>query len=866
MERDPVRFVWRSAPGLNILLLSLALLAVPSLWMILDLVRAAIDDAALGRAFEGRRTASFMRYALVLPDRVAEGPLVIFGGFTVSRAGLVQGLLAALLGAAAATGLFLACSSLVRAEIGRRALDGLERRILEGIASAPTAAAEGARRAASLASETLARQRTFLGRAIGTPALAGALLIGCLAFLAYLDLRLAGLAGIGLLGFGWATDGRAAVRARLGAAELSANAALRRSLSYLADHLSALVAHGTADLEQRRISTEMAPIRLPADALRRRSVVLLGVAVGLATGTVAAVLAAGAWLGLAGRLSPGEAAAGATAAALAVGVLERLLRWRAERAAATPVFAEIARQLGSFNARRQERSAVPLPAAGPVVAEGIAADGTLRSGRLVGLDLAFDLPAHVGLTGDPDSGARTFAGLLGGQAVPRAGRLTFGGVRLADADPADRARRLAFSGGEILLLPNTLRANILYGCRDQDAGDIEARIMSAVETAGLRGFVYRRGLAGTIDPRREPGLAAAIVAARAGIRAELERAGLTHLVQPFDPERYNPQATLGENILFGVSLGDTFREENLATQPFMRSLLDREGLTKPLADLGAAIVKSTLEMFWGLSSRSAIVGRFSLLTAAEQEEFEALLARQGGSQRSAASARDTARLIGLALRYSENRHRLGLLGPELEERLLRVRAAFARDIPKSLEPSIEFFRPDRLCAATSILDNLLFGRVAEDQAAARPQVLGVVRRVLDGLDLTRDVMRVGLQTRIDPVASGLSPTRVAAIDLARCLVRNPDNLVVERALDDLPAPDALKLLQRLTAAMSGRGLIVVLPPQLDGAAGLLDQVIPFRSGKVAPATAGRVAAPSPAGPSGERAAGLPVAEAAWSAR
>jgi ABC-type multidrug transport system fused ATPase/permease subunit len=862
MERDPVRFVWRSAPGLNICLLALALVAIPSLWIILDLVRTAIDDAALGRAYAGGATASFMRYAIVLPERVMERPLVLLGGFVVSRPGLVQGLAAAFVTGAVGIGLFLACSSLIRAEIGRRALDGLERRILEGIASAPSAAADGARRAALLASDTLAEQRSFLGRALGTPALAGALLFGCLAYLAFLDLRLAGFALGGLAAFGWASNARSSLRMKVAEADLSANGVLRRSLSDLADHLSAVSAHGTALMEQRRISTEMAPVRLPAGALRQRAVLLLGLAVALAAGTVAGVVVGGAALGLAGRVTPGEVAAAMAAAALSVGALERLLRWRTERERATPVFSEIARQLGAFNARRREHAGAALPSSGVVAAEGVAVDGTLRGGRLAGLDLTLPLPSHVALVGDPDSGARTFAGLLGGQVAPRAGQVTFGGVRVADADPTDRAQRLAFSGGEILLLPNTLRANILYGCRDPDAQDIEQRLMAAVEVAGLTGFVYRRGLSGTIDPRREPALGAAIVAARAGIRAELDRSGLTHLVQPFDPERYNPHATIGENILFGVSLGDTFREENLATHPFMRTLLDREGLTKPLAELGAAIVRSTLEMFWGLPSRSAIVGRFSLLSGAEQDEFEALLARQTtASPRSAASSRDTARLIGLALRYSESRHRLGLLGPELEERLLQLRSAFAREIPKSLEPSIEFFRPDRLCGATSVLDNLLFGRVAEDQADARPQVLAVVRRVLDGLDLTGDVMRAGLQSRIDPVASGIAPARSAAIDLARCLVRKPDNLVVERAFDELGAREALELARRLTAAMAGRGLVVVLPPQITGAADLFDEVVTFRAGKALAGTG----IPATHPPVPERGSSLaPTPEPAWS--
>jgi ABC-type thiamine transport system ATPase subunit len=588
--------------------------------------------------------------------------------------------------------------------------------------------------------------------------------------------------------------------------------------------------------------------------------------VSLVFATVAGVLGLGASLGLSGRLSPGQVAAGTAAAACAVGALDRLLRWRSERRDAEPVFEAIARQLGSFNARRRERPAGDLPAAGILAANGVAADGPLPGGRLAGLDLSLVLPSHVALLGGPDSGARTFAGLLGGQLQARAGDLTLGGSSISHADPAARATRLAFAGGETLLLANTLRANLLYGCRDADAPDIDARIMSALQVAGLHGFVYRRGLAGTIDARGDRDLAAAIVDARATMRAELDRSGLTGLVQPFDPDRYNPHATIGENILFGVALGDTFREKNLATHPFMRSLLDREGLAMPLAELGIAIAKSTLEMFGDLPSGSPIVGRFSLLSGAEQEEFGAILARQAAPRRGAASTRDAARLIGLALRYSESRHRLGLLGPELEARVLRVRGAFAREIPKSLEPSIEFFRPHRLCAATTVLDNLLFGRVAEDQATARSQVFDVVERVLSNLHLTQAVMRVGLQTRLDPLASGLSPAGGAAIDLARCLLRHPDNLVVERALDDLPAPDALALLRRLTAAMAGRGLLVVLPEHLAGATELFDETVTFADGKVLVAPSPRLdgSAVPPSLAAGFRADRAP--EPAWSSR
>jgi ABC-type protease/lipase transport system fused ATPase/permease subunit len=112
-----------------------------------------------------------------------------------------------------------------------------------------------------------------------------------------------------------------------------------------------------------------------------------------------------------------------------------------------------------------------------------------------------------------------------------------------------------------------------------------------------------------------------------------------------------------------------------------------------------------------------------------------------------------------------------------------------------------------------------------------------------------DILRVGLQTRIDPAGGALSPARRAAIDLARCLVRRPANLVVEHALDELPARDALALLGRLTRAMAGRGLVVVCPAQLAGAEGLFDTLVTFRAGEALSdpsVPGGPFAAPPPA--------------------
>ena len=51
--------------------------------------------------------------------------------------------------------------------------------------------------------------------------------------------------------------------------------------------------------------------------------------------------------------------------------------------------------------------------------------------------------------------------------------------------------------------------------------------------------------------------------------------------------------------------------------------------------------------------------------------------------------------------------------------------------------------PSRLCAAASVQDNLLFGRVAADQAGAQTAIQEVIRRVLTDRGLDAEVARIG---------------------------------------------------------------------------------------------------------------------------
>ncbi|WP_375459204.1 hypothetical protein [uncultured Enterovirga sp.] len=850
MERDTFHLSWWAAPRLNAALIALVILVgLPCLWIAFDVVQLAVDavasgDAAPATSGHGAPASApadvrqvYLRYAI----QSQSGHIIVFlPGISLTRAELPAAiaLCLAALGAMVAA-LWWAFGALT-AQIGRRVATVLADRILLVISSAPIPAAEEARRAAFLAGEALGRERQTLGLGAVAPLAAGAVVAVSVGYVVTHSVEMGLALLVGLLVYSLITNRQARLDARLHSAQRSVSDVLRRALSDLAQHLSAVVAHGTRLTERGRIKDQLKQARLPVERLDRKARTGSALALALLFTGPLGVLAAASRVDATDLVTPGGAAASLLAASVAVASLAVHLGFRRALDRSRPLYADIARALGTCQARRFAGEETRLPASGVLLAEG-AVTGTAPTGRLNGVDLKIPLPDHVALCGGRDSGARTFAGLLGGQLPRTAGRLEFGGVELTEVDPAERAKRLAFAGGASYLFAGSLRANLLYGAPEGKTGDVDELLVEAIRVAGLDRMVELRGLSGSVDARRQPKLAESIVAARRTIWSGLEARGLSDLIDRFDPEGYNHQATIGENILFGVALGDTFRIDRLPSQAYLKGLLDADGLVKPLAAIGASIARSDLELFAGLPERNSLVGRFAMVPASERDRFNNILIRRDEGRRGAGSARDDERLIGLALQYCEKRHRLGLLGPDLEARIVRIRLAFSSSMPPSLQPAIQFFHPDRVCAAASVRDNLLFGRIIQDRADAERDVVEVVRAVLAEIDLVADVSRVGLSTRVDPVDPKMTVGEIAAIDLVRCLVRKPDTIVVEHALEALGETEAPALVQRLQAALAGRGLMVVIPEMHESAClPLFPTALRFHHGRVvreAPAAA-----------------------------
>ncbi|GJE10295.1 MULTISPECIES: ABC transporter ATP-binding protein [Methylobacterium] len=861
MESDPLVLTWRAARRLHAAAAALAVgvgapLCALALLCLRDLIAVLPRDEA--------PVLPFLRLAVPLPGR----EVVLVPGMPMRPVELE---LAAFVCIAACAVVLAALGwSVARLcfKAQNRAADTVRNAVLATILDAPAGARDEARSLARIVGEVLARADRLLAAGIVLPAMTLAALILALGFAALAAPRLvpAAIVGLGAVGlaYGLVLD-RARDRQDL---RLRSSARAEENLNDLVRRLPAVRSHGAAALERGRIAARvtamrtnvaraearLAYARAPALAL---AVILPAIAVGTALWRSsgpdaapvpavdpAALLAATGAFGLAGWLAA---------------VCARL--WTVRRAV-RPRFRDLARIIASLEGRQARAgrtgAASPLPRSGILATEGVGAFDAATGERLTGVDVALAMPGHVAITGSRGSGARALAAVLAGQVEPTAGAVTYAGTDLRGFDAAERARRIAFASGEAILMAGSLRQNLLYGTDPVSAPD-DIALIGISRLTGLDGFVYARGLTGQLDPAAQPRLAAAIVTARRTMRQALAAKGAERLVEPFDPTRYNHQASVGENILFGEPVGGAFAPLRFARHPYLRAVLEAEELVRPLTEIGLSVARSTVEIFADLPNDHPLFDAYSLFQASERGYFEDLVVRLPDAvrlRRGPAGQRDRTRLIGLSLRYSETRHRFGLIDAAFEARLVQARRSFARMLPPHLAGAVEFHDPTRVNPAASLEENLLFGRISLGEANAEPRVRELVRRILADEGLEAAVYGLGLDSKVEiqPSTGALADGAInarerVAIELSRCLARDPDILVVAIAADERKAEGLRDRLARLRQVRAGRGLIVCLPET-----GVPEGVEPFdaviaveNSAVVAPATA---AAPREAVPAG----------------
>ena len=494
---------------------------------------------------------------------------------------------------------------------------------------------------------------------------------------------------------------------------------------------------------------------------------------------------------------------------------------------------------------------------------------------LEGVNFEFSLGTDVAIVGQSNSGRNLIPQLFARLVTPTSGRLAIGDTDLNSVPLAVSGRRIGYVGPITYLFSASVRDNLLLGLRHRprrvpddgsagersrareieearksgnieydiaadwidyqqagvaDAAELELRMVEVLRLVDFEEDVHLFGLRGRLDPDRQPDAAQRVLEARRVLAERLEGSGLAHLVERFDPDRYNTNSPVSVNLLFGTPIGPAFEGDGLARNAYVQKVLDEVRLTHDLLEVGAGVARMMIELFTGLRPEHALFEEFSFISADDLPVFEGILKRMetAGVEKLLQPPRE--RLLSLAFKLVAARDPLDLIDEKMQQRILEARRAFAAGLPEELRGSVEFFDPERYNAAASVQENVLFGTIVRGESGGRERVHAAITEALDELDLRRTLIEVGLDYPVGTGGSRLSEAQRQKLAIAGAVLKRPDLMALNDATVVLDGATETALLDRLKTEFAGRSLVWSLHrPRLASA---FDRVLVMEHGRL----------------------------------
>jgi ABC-type multidrug transport system fused ATPase/permease subunit len=515
----------------------------------------------------------------------------------------------------------------------------------------------------------------------------------------------------------------------------------------------------------------------------------------------------------------------------------------------------------------------PVSLAGPVAVSGLVLHDDQGQPILENLSLSLPWPSRVAVVGD--NGRDELLQLLARLHDPTRGRIAINERNLAELPETVTGRRLAYVGPASYVFNTSLGDNLFMGLRhrpqttrslsealqaryEREVAEAEASgnssydpdadwtdyaaagadgpdnlvtvAIAALKAASFDEDVYQLGMRGTVDPAAKPDVAERVLAARRAFREKLTNGALADLVESWDPARYNSNATVAENLMFGTARNGIYHEDNLARDSHMLRVLDEVGLRQRFLEIGHEVAATMVELFADLPPEHEFFQQFSFISSEDLPDYKDLLQRAKPGALDQLPEGDRARLMSLPFKLVFARHRLGHFNDAEREAILKARKIFADTLPEDRQGAIAFFDPEHFTVSSSIVDNILFGRVAYGQAQAQEKIGRVMADVVEQLKLREPIIAVGLLFEVGIAGARLTAAQRQKLSIARALVKQPDWVMLSEATAALDPRSHAVVVKAVTELRKEAGLIWSLQRATDCES--FDIVVVVENGRV----------------------------------
>ncbi len=862
MERGLFGFIFKYSRRDQLMIVPLVVLSMLFYYASLDLPKTIINQPIQGKGFASPdSTANFFRISFSLPEFLGGASFRIFEGFPLERTPYLLALTFSFLALIIISGWIKFQINTMKGWMGERMLRRLRYDLFDHILRFPL---PHFRRVKSAEMATMIKDEVeplggFVGEAVITPLYLGGQALTALFFILFQHVYL------GMVAFGMVMIQAVIIpkmRRRLLVLSRERQIAARQLAGRIAECVDGVVeihAHDTSNYERAEFSARLGRLFLIRFEHYQRKFLIKFLNNLLSQITPFLFYLVGGYLAIVGRLDIGALVAVIAAYKDLPGPVKELIDWDQERMDTSIKYAQVIEQFTvddlATTSAQQVIEAPHLPTEGTIRASNLSLLDDSGSKVVDSVSFENRLDDHVAIVGPNGSGAGEVALMLASLIRPAGGSVEMGGVDMTRAPEAVTGRAIAYVGSAAYLFPVSVRENLLYGLKHRPMGeatydsderrtrdrqlqeaaragnsvldinaqwldyasagvvgpqDMEDRILQVLKTVDLEETLFEIGLKSAVNSVHSPGLPADILRARETMRERLSHPDVMDLVERFDVARYNRNATMAENLLFGTPVGKVFDMESLALNPYVRKVLADTGLSGDLLKVGHKLAETMLELFSDLPPGHELFERFSFIAYDDLPDVKDILSRVASMGLERISEGDRSLLLGLPFKLIVTKHRLGLIDETLENRILEARRQFAGHLPPHMRGAIAFFDPLQYNNAASLQDNILFGKIATSQAGGSAQIGALMRQILDELKLRSLVLMIGLDYQVGTGGARLSVPDRQKVAIGRALLKRPTVLVLDQAAAVLDTDAQNRLVASVLGCRAGCSVFWVL--------------------------------------------------------